>query len=96
MLIWKNIASSQKMHTCSCSTAQKMRNSLCHIHESMNYLVHMEKICSICAVHLQEGGDIVDHLTKLKNTWEQCQFTGNLARIYNNTFFKQQIAASLP
>ena len=95
MLIRKNIASSQKMHTRSCSTAQKMWNSLRHIHESTNYLVHMEKIRSICAVRLQEGGDVVDHLTKLKNTWEQCQFTGNLARIYNDTFFKQQIAVSL-
>ena len=96
MLIRKNIASSQEMHMHGCSTAQKMWNSLHHIHESTNCLVHTEKIHSICAVRLQEGGDVIDHLTKLKNTWEQCQFTGNLARIYDDTFFKQQIATSLP
>jgi hypothetical protein len=84
------------MHTCGCSTAQKMWNSLCHIHKTTNYLVHTEKICSICAKHLQENGDIIEHLTKLKNTWEQCSFSGHLARIYDDTFFKQQITTSLP
>jgi hypothetical protein len=70
MLIRKNIAPSQKMLMHSCPTAQKMWNSLRHIHETTNYLVHMEKIHSICAEHLQENGDIIEHLTKLKNTWE--------------------------
>ena len=96
MLIRKNIAPSQKMHTRGCPTALRMWNSLRHIHETTNYLVHTEKIRTICAVRLQEDGNVTEHLTKLKHTWEQCSFTGHLARIYDDTFFKQQIAASLP
>ena len=95
MLIRKNIASMQKMHTHGCPSAQRMWNSLCHIHETTNYLVHTEKIHSIMAVRLTKDADVVEHLTKLKHTWEQCTFSGHLARIYNDVFFKQQIAASL-
>ena len=95
VLIRKNIATLQKMHTCGCLTSQKMWNNLCHIHKTTNYLVHTEKIRTICAVCLQENSNVVEHLTKLKHTWEQCSFTGHLARIYDDTFFKQQIAASL-
>ena len=95
VLIRKNIATSQKMHTRGCLTSQKMWNNLRHIHKTTNYLVHTEKIWTICAVHLQENGNVMEHLTKLKHTWEQCLFTGHLARIYDDTFFKQQIAASL-
>ena len=88
--------SMQKMHTRGCPSAQRMWNSLHHIHETTNYLVHTEKIRSIMAVRLAEDADVVEHLTKLKHTWEQCTFSGHLARIYDNVFFKQQIAASLP
>ena len=95
VLIRKNITTLQKMHTCGCLTSQKMWNNLHHIHKMMNYLIHTEKIWTICTVCLQENGNIVEHLTKLKHTWEQCSFTGHLAWIYNNTFFKQQIATSL-
>ena len=96
MLIRKNIASTQKMHTRGCPSTQRMWNSLRHIHETTNYLVHTEKIRSIMAVRLAEDADVVEHLTKLKHTWEQCTFSGHLARIYDDVFFKQQIAASLP
>jgi hypothetical protein len=89
LLIRKNIASSQKMHMCSCPSAQRMWNSLRHIHETTNYLVHMEKIHTIMSVWLAEDADITEHLTKLKHTWEQCTFTGHLARIYDDVFFKQ-------
>ena len=69
MLIRKNIASTQKMHTRGCPSAQRMWNSLRHIHETTNYLVHTEKIRSIIAVRLAEDADVVEHLTKLKHTW---------------------------
>lgn len=72
-----------------------MWKNLHTIHKSTNYLAHMDKICILCVIKAAKGMDIPKHLTKLKHTWEQITFTRNLRKIYNDNFFKQQIAASL-
>ena len=96
MLINKNIASSEKVHTCGCANAHKMWNNLKTIHKSTCYLIHTDRIRILCGIKVAEGADIPEHLTKLKHQWEQISFSGKLKKIYNNNFFKQQIAASLP
>ena len=96
MLINKNIASSEKVHTCRCANAHKMWNNLKTIHKSTCYLVHTDRICILCGIKVTEGTNIPEHLTKLKHQWEQILFSGKLKKIYNNNFFKQQIVASLP
>ena len=96
MLINKNIAASERVHTCGCPTAHKMWTNLKMIHESTCYLVHTDRIYVLCRIKAAEGSDIADHLSKLKHQWEQISFSSKLRKIYNDDFFKQQIATSLP
>ena len=48
MLINKNIAASERVHTCGCPTAHKMWTNLRTIHESTCYLVHTDRIRVLC------------------------------------------------
>jgi len=67
MLINKNIALKEKVHTCGCATAHKMWTNLKMIHKSTCYLVHTNCIRMLCGIKVAEGADILDHLTKLKH-----------------------------
>jgi len=96
MLINKNITPLQKVHTCGCATSHKMWTNLHTIHESTSYLVHMDHIHTLCGIKAAKGADIPEHLLKLKHVWEQITVTGSLQNVYNDDFFKQQIAVSLP
>jgi len=96
MLINKNITPKEKVHTQGCATTHKMWNNLKTIHKSTCYLVHTDHICILCGIKVAEGADIPEHLTKLKHQWEQISFSSKLKKIYNDDFFKQQIAALLP
>ena len=96
MLINKNIAPKEKVHTRGCATTHKMWNNLKTIHKSTCYLVHTDHICVLCGIKVAEGADIPEHLTKLKHQWEQISFSGKLKKIYNDDFFKQQIVVLLP
>jgi len=95
MLINKNITPKEKVHTQGCATTHKMWNNLKMIYKSTCYLVHTNRIRILCGIKVVEGADIPKHLTKLKHQWEQISFSGKLKKIYNDDFFKQQIAASL-
>jgi len=96
MLINKNITLLQKVHTHGCATSHKMWTNLHTIHELTSYLVHTDHIRTLCGIKAAEGADIPEHLSKLKHMWEQIIVTGSLQNVYNDDFFKQQIAALLP
>jgi len=98
MLIAKYIAEDEMIHTTGCQTAKDMWANLKKFHQLTSYGLITDILWTLSNMRARDGNNIPKHLLKLKNQWEKIwQFKDEEnCTIYNNTYFKQQIARSLP
>ena len=98
MLIAKNLAPSEKVHTQGCKTTHDMWKNLHKVHQSTSYQIHIDKLHVLYSIKVKEGDNIPEYLIQLKNHWDQITFFTNEdnCHLYNNRCFKQHIAVSLP
>jgi hypothetical protein len=97
MLIVTNIAALEKTHTCGCDTAQKMWQNLKVSYQSSNYLVNSDKLRALCGYRAAEGDNIPEHLTRIKDKWDELTFYRKQYNIMlSDKFFKALIAGLLP
>ena len=98
MLITKNIAESEMIHTNNCKNAYDTWNNLKKVHQLANFQIFTDKVHILQNIWAKDGNNIKDHLIKLKTQWEQVQhFSKEQNRCqFHDSFFKQQIVISLP
>jgi len=98
MLIAKYIAEDEMIHTTGCQTAKDMWANLKKFHQLTSYGLITNILRTLSNMQARDGDNIPEHLLKLKNQWEKIrQFKDEENHvIYNDVYFKQQIARSLP
>ena len=98
MLITKNIAESEMIHTNDCENAYDMWNNLKKVHQLANFQIFTDKVRILQNIRARDGDNIKDHLIKLKTQWEHVQHFSDEQnrRQFNDAFFKEQIVVSLP
>lgn len=94
LLIRSNISATEKVHTDGCPTSHRMWLNLQSIHEPP--FDHINSLRMLYATTFTEGGNMYEHLTKLKHLWDRAHlFRDHHGRI-SDSLFKLRIAASLP
>jgi len=98
MLIAKYIAEDKMIHTTGCQTAKDMWANLEKFYQLTSYSLITDILRTLSNMQARDGNNIPKHLLKLKNQWEKIQQFKDEENhmIYNNMYFKQQIAQSLP
>src|SRR5712691_4155566 len=98
MLITKNIAESEMIHTNDCENAYDMWNNLKKVHQLANFQIFTDKVRIFQNIRTKDGDNIKEHLIKLKTQWEHVQHFSDEQnrRQFNDSFFKVQIVVSLP
>ena len=96
MLIFKNIATSQKIHVGYDLTAHEMWCNLEAIHEVTGHTTIINYIRTLFKCNAEEGDDIVEHLNNLKKTWERVNTLATQEFTISDLFFKIIISSSLP
>lgn len=96
LLIVSNISEGEMIHVSRAKTAREMWLNLVAIHEStgQQYAIALQRrLFHTCA---QDDDDINEHLTKLKQCWEQLNMLNDEDFRVTDTQFKTIIASSLP
>ena len=73
MLITKNIAESEMIHTNNCDNTYNMWNNLKKVHQLANFQIFTDKVCTLQNIQAKDSDNIKEHLIKLKIQWEQVQ-----------------------
>src|SRR5260221_3411842 len=74
MLITRNIAESEMIHTNDCDNAYNMWNNLKKVHQLANFQIFMDKVRILQSIKAKEGNNIKEYLLRLKKQWEQVQY----------------------
>ena len=96
LLITSNIAASERVHTNGCPTSNRMWLSLQSMHESTSHLIlttHLRTLMNTTAV---EDDNIPNHISKLKQCWDQLSLFGDTNYCVSEFLFKRIITSSLP
>jgi len=96
LLITSNIAPSERVYTNGCPTSNRMWLSLQSMHESTSHLILTTHLCTLMNTTAAEGDNITDHISKLKQCWEQLSLFGDKNYRISKFLFKRIIASSLP
>ena len=96
ILIVSNIAKDQMVHVAWLNTAHEIWTSLRAIHKTKDYSSAIALQCGLFEQHCQEGGDVVAHLTKIKQQWERVNVIDNPKLHIGDLQFKMMITTSLP
>jgi len=96
LLITSNISPVERVHTNSCPTANCMWLSLQSMHESKSHLVLTTHLCTLMNTTASEDDDIPEHISKLKQCWDQLSLFGDTNYQVSEFLFKRIIASSLP
>jgi gag-polypeptide of LTR copia-type len=94
VLITSNISATERVHTNGCPTSHRMWLNLQSIHEPP--LDRTNLFRTSLATTFAEGGDMYEHLTKLKHIWYQLDLFGDQNYHISDSLFKHIIASSLP
>jgi len=94
MLIAKYIAEDEMIYTTGCQTTKDMWANLEKFHQLTSYSLITDILRTLSNMQARDGDNIPKHLLKLKNQWEKIQQFKDEENhmIYNNMYFKQQIA----
>jgi len=96
LLILSNIAASERVHTNGCPTSNRMWLSLQSMHESISHLILTTHLCTLMNTTAAEGDNIMEHISKLKQCWDQLSLFGDKNYRVSKFLFKCIIASSLP
>jgi hypothetical protein len=98
MLIITNISTTEKVHTRGCPTAHSMWLNLQSMHDYANQPGMAAHYRTLFHTNVAEGGNIEEHLTKLKFYWSQIDIfgPGDVDHRISEALFKRIIASSLP
>jgi hypothetical protein len=96
-IIFMNLAALQKIHVSQDCSAHKMWDNLEAIHEVMGHTTIINYICLLFECNVEEGDDIIEHLSNLRVTFERIHALSNQEEFkISNLFFKVIISSSLP
>ena len=95
-LVTSNVYAKQMIHTGQAQTAYQTWQNLASIYVPKGYQIAMAVSRNYHDTRVKEGGDVVEHLNKLKELWEQLNLFGNKDYKIPDTQFKAHIASSLP
>jgi len=90
-----NIAPSERVHTNGCPTSNHMWLSLQSMHKSTLHLILTTHLCTLMNTTVAEGDNIIEHISKLKQGWDQLSLFGNMNYRVSKFLFKHIIASSL-
>ena len=96
MLITTNISESLMVHTEGCLTRNNMWKTLRAMFEATTELEYTEHLRTIFKNRATDNTNILDHLMKLKSTWNKIHIHSNPRSMEADTLFKRVIAATLP
>ena len=96
LLITSNITPSERVHTNGCPMSNHMWLSLQSMHESTSHLILTTHLCTLMNTTAAEGNNIIEHISKLKQCWDQLSLFGDTNYHVSKFLFKQIIASSLP
>jgi len=96
LLITSNIAPSERVHTNGCPMSNRMWLSLQSMHESTSHLILTTHLRTLMNTTAAEGNNITDHISKLKQCWDQLSLFGDKNYRVSEFLFKRIIASSLP
>ena len=96
ILIVSNISKGQMVHVARLNTASEIWTSLRAIHETKDYGSAIALQCGLFELRAKEGGDIIKHLTQLKQQWEHLNILDSPRFHIPDIQFKTLIASSLP
>ena len=96
LLITSNISVKERVHTNRCISAHCMWLSLQSMHESKSHLILTTHLCMLMNTVTAEDNNIMEHLTKLKHSWDQLSLFGDDNYRMSKFLFKCIIASSLP
>ena len=95
-VILNNITSTEMVHVVQCTTAHAVWLNLEAIHESKGHQTIVSIIRNLFHTKAEEGSNINDHLTKLKQYWERINQINEENFKILDTLFKIIISSSLP
>ena len=96
LLITSNISPMEKVHTNGCPTSNRMWLSLQSMHKSKSHLILTMHLCTLMNTTAAEEDNIPEHITKLKQCWDQLSLFGDTNYCVSKFLFKRIITSSLP
>jgi hypothetical protein len=96
LLITSNIANNEKIYTHACMSSHQMWANLQSMHESKSHLILTTHLCTLMMTIATDDDNIPDHLTKLKQCWDQLSIFRDTNYRVSKFLFKCIIASSLP
>jgi len=96
LLITSNIAPMERVHTNGCPTSNRMWLSLQSMHESISHLILTTHLCTLMNTTVAEDDNIPEHISKLKQCWDQLSLFGDTNYRVSEFLFKRIITSSLP
>jgi len=96
MCITNNVSNELNVHTEGCINAHKMYKTLKGMFETPSQQDYTEHLHIIFETRATEGSNILDHLTKLKQTWNKVHIFSEKCKLEDDALFKRIIASTLP
>ena len=96
LLITSNIAPTERVHTNGCPTSNRMWLSLQSMHESTSHLILTTHLRTLMNTTAAEDDNIPEHISKLKQCWDQLSLFRDTNYRVSEFLFKRIIASSLP
>ena len=95
LLIMSNIAPLERVHTNGCPMSNRMWLSLQSMHESTSHLILTTHLCTLMNTTAAEDNNIPEHISKLKQCWDQLSLFGDTNYCISEFLFKHIITSSL-
>jgi len=96
MCITNNVSNKLNVHTEGCISAHKMYKMLKGMFKTPSQQDYTEHLHIIFETRATEGSNILDHLTKLKQTWNKVHIFSKKCKLEDDVLFKHIIASMLP
>jgi len=96
MYITNNVSNELNVHTEGCSTTYKVWKTLKGMFETPSQQDYTEQLCIIFETRATKGTNILDHLTKLKQTWNKVHIFSKKCKLLDDVLFKHIIVSTLP
>ena len=96
LLITSNIAPLERVHTNGCPMSDHMWLSLQSMHKSTSHLILTTHLRTLMNTTVAEDDNIPEHISKLKQCWDQLSLFRDMNYCVSEFLFKRIITSSLP
>jgi len=90
------LSNGQKIHIANCNTAYEMWSNLQAIHQSCGDQTENQLMCKLMEMKAKDGNNIIKHLAKIKQLWDQITLVCTDDLPVTPKLFKKFLAYSLP